>query len=213
MKTNTLIDLLVTGSGTVQRHAAARRFGIALASGTAGAFVLLLLVFGINPALRDFLALPNFWLKISFTAVLASAGFIASQRIARPGMAVGGAKWLAVVPIVAMWLLAVVVLAVAEPTARAHLVMGDTWSRCPFNIALLSVPPFIAAVWAVRGLAPTDLRLAGTSIGLFAGALGACVYGLFCSEFAPPFLAIWYVIGILIPAVIGCAIAPRMLRW
>ena len=144
---------------------------------------------------------------------LAAAGLLFSERLARPGETVGNTKWLAVLPVLAMWTFAIVVLFNAEPSTHAQLVFGNTWRRCPFNIALLSVPTFIAGVWALRGLAPTELRFAGTALGLLSGALGACVYGLHCPEFAPPFLAVWYITGILIPSVAGFIIGPRLLRW
>jgi hypothetical protein len=30
---------------------------------------------------------------------------------------------------------------------------------------------------------------------------------------AAPFIGIWYLLGMLIPAVIGASIGPRLLRW
>jgi hypothetical protein len=30
---------------------------------------------------------------------------------------------------------------------------------------------------------------------------------------AAPFLATWYVLGILIPAILGALLGPRLLRW
>ena len=98
--------------------------------------------------------------------------------------------------------------------ARAlQLVLGNSWSVCPFRIALLSAPMFAASIWAMRGLAPTNQILAGAALGLFSGALGASIYGLHCPELAPPFLAIWYVLGILIPTILGSAIGRPLLRW
>jgi hypothetical protein len=75
------------------------------------------------------------------------------------------------------------------------------------------VPAFVAVLWAMKGLAPTRLRLAGAGAGLLAGALGALVYTLHCPELAAPFLGVWYVLGILIPAAFGAVVGPRVLRW
>ncbi len=213
MKTDVLIDLLATGAGPAQRHAVTHRLVTATAVGVAGALLLLLATFGISPQLREYLSDSSFWIKMSFTCALALGGVLVSRRLARPGVAVGGVKWFAALPILAMWGLAIVVLVDAPAAARAHLVLGDTWNQCPFNIALLSLPPLAAGIWALRGLAPTRPRIAGAAAGLWAGAIGACVYGLHCSEFAPPFLAIWYVIGISIPCAIGYLMGPRVLRW
>ena len=79
-------------------------------------------------------------------------------------------------PVLAIWLLAAIALVRADAAQRALLFFGDTWGYCPFLIVLLSVPAFVAAMWAMQGLAPTRLRLAGAAAGLLAGALGALVY-------------------------------------
>lgn len=70
-----------------------------------------------------------------------------------------------------------------------------------------------AADGVLRGLAPTRLRLAGAAAGFAAGSLGALVYSLHCPELAAPFLAIWYLLGMLIPTAIGAWLGPRLLRW
>jgi hypothetical protein len=213
MKTNALIELLATGAEPVRPHAIARRIVPTLLIGTAGGLALFLAMFGVNSTLSDFFALPGFWIKMSFTGVLTVAGLLATTKLARPGVAVGNSVWLAAIPVLAMWAFAAIVLANAEPAARADLVLGNTWRVCPLNIALLSLPMLAAGTWALRGLAPTQLRLAGGALGLLSGALGACIYGLHCPEFATPFLSIWYVIGMLIPTLTGITLAPRLLRW
>ncbi len=213
MKTDSLIELLATGAGPAPRRPVARRFGAAVAFGATGGLAILLSMLGINPALREFLHLPGFWIKVAFAALLTLSGLVASVRLARPGVTVGNAKWLAAATLVALWMLALIVLAEAEPGARVPLILGNSWSVCPFRIALLSVPMFVASMWAMRGLAPTNQTLAGAALGLFSGALGASIYGLHCPELAPPFLAVWYVLGILIPTIAGSALGRPLLRW
>jgi len=39
------------------------------------------------------------------------------------------------------------------------------------------------------------------------------VYALHCPELAAPFIGLWYLLGVLIPAGIGALIGPRLLRW
>jgi len=65
----------------------------------------------------------------------------------------------------------------------------------------------------MRGLAPTRPAQAGGAAGLLAGAAGAAVYALHCPEMAAPFLGIWYVLGMAIPALLGAVLGPRLLRW
>ena len=48
---------------------------------------------------------------------------------------------------------------------------------------------------------------------MLAGAIGALVYLLYCPEMAPPFLLVWYTLGMLLPAALGALVGPRVLRW
>ena len=53
----------------------------------------------------------------------------------------------------------------------------------------------VAALGALREMAPTRLRLAGAAAGALAGGAGAAVYALHCPELGAPFVAVWYVLG------------------
>jgi len=109
--------------------------------------------------------------------------------------------------------LAAIVLARADPARRAVLFLGETAQSCPLLIALLAMPVFVAVVWAMKGLAPTRLRLAGAAAGLLSGAVGAVAYSVHCPEMQAPFIAFWYLLGMLIPTAAGAVLGPRLLRW
>ena len=73
------------------------------------------------------------------------------RRMARPGMALGhAALWLALPPLV-LWAMALWALSQVSAAERMPLILGSTWRTCPFNIAALSVPAFVA------GLSPIHL--------------------------------------------------------
>ncbi|RZL99605.1 MAG: DUF1109 domain-containing protein, partial [Variovorax sp.] len=91
--------------------------------------------------------------------------------------------------------------------------LSRTWRVCAENIAMLSVPVFLAAIWTLKGLAPVRPALAGAGAGALSGASGAAVYALHCPELAAPFIAIWYVLGMALPVVAGALMGPRLLRW
>jgi hypothetical protein len=78
---------------------------------------------------------------------------------------------------------------------------------------MLSAPIFIAAFRVMKELAPTRPRLAGAASGLLAGATGATVYCLHCTEMSAPFLGVWYLLGMLIPAAVGAIAGHKLLRW
>ena len=213
MKTDDWIAMLATGAEPVPAHALERHLGTALVAGVAGAGVLMLLVFGLRPELAQMAALPMFWGKLVFAAALAAAGLALLRRMARPGMALGhAALWLALPPLV-LWAMALWALSQVSAAERMPLILGSTWRTCPFNIAALSVPAFVAGFWALKGAAPTRLVWTGAGAGLLAGALGALVYALHCPEMATPFLAVWYVAGMAIPTALGAVLGPRLLRW
>jgi hypothetical protein len=174
---------------------------------------LLLALLRVRSDLAVAVMLPLFWLKAGFAAVMACAGVTLAARLARPGARLGAAPAVAGLSLLLLWLVALAVLELAEPSRRVGLMLGNTWLVCPWLIAMLAAPLLATNLWAVRGLAPTRLRTAGFACGLSAGALAALVYCLHCPEMALPFVAIWYVLGMLVPAVIGALIGPRLLRW
>jgi hypothetical protein len=213
MKTDDLISLLATGNTPLDSHAVGKRFGLALAIGLLLAGLLLAVTLGLRHDLRQEASEPIFWTKLAFAAALALSGYFTAQRLGRPGMRLGGVLSALSLPVLILWLYAALVWVDTDPSLRAGLIFGSTWRSCPFNIGMVSLPLLLATLWAMRGLAPTRLALAGAGAGLLSGALGALVYSLHCPESAAPFVAVWYVLGIALPTAAGAALGPRVLRW
>ena len=213
MKTDDLISLLATGNEPVPANVVKRRFSIAFGLGALGSVLLMLATIGVRSTLADDVGRPMLWIKFGFVVCLAVAALLTTQRLARPGASLKHMSALLASPLLLIWAIAVVVLFNAEPGQRLALVYGRTWLFCPFLIALLSVPVFVAVIWAMKGLAPTRLRLSGAAAGLLAGATGAFVYCFHCPELDAPFLGIWYLLDMLIPTAIGALLGKRLLRW
>lgn len=213
MKTEELVTLLATGTEAVDVHVALRRYAVAVASGFLGSVLLMLSLLQVRSDLAEAAMLPLFWLKIGFVASLLAASLFAAFRLSRPGARIDWVPGTIAAPVLVMWAIAVFTLLAVEPLERPALFFGETWASCPFLIALLSVPTFIAVMWAIKGLAPTRPRLAGFAAGLLAGAVAALVYSLHCPEIEAPFVGFWYVLGMLIPAVAGAWLGETLLRW
>jgi len=213
MKTDELIAALASHAGAVEPGALQRRYAMALGWGAFGTTLLMAILLGVRPDLAEAARLPMFWVKLAFPAALFAGALLAVTRLSRPGVRLGRVPGALAAPVLAMWLLGAIVLLAAAPGERDDLLLGHSWRSCPFTIALLSVPLFGAALWAMKGLAPTKPALAGGAAGLLAGAGGALVYALYCPEMAAPFIGIWYLLGMLIPAVLGALAGPRLLRW
>jgi hypothetical protein len=214
MKTKDMITMLAASVPPVDRHLAAKRFAAALLMGGASAVMLTLWCLGLRPDLEAMLSAPLFWVKMVFPLVLAIGALIAATRLSRPGVPVSGPAWAALVsPVLLLWGSALAVLWLAPAPERLGLVLGLSWKECPFNIAFLSVPGFLAVMWAMQGMAPTRPRLAGAIGGLLAGSVATVAYCLHCPEMAVPFWAVWYLLGMLLPALAGALLGPRLLRW
>lgn len=213
MTTDELIRMLATGLVPAPRPSFARRYGRGTALGALGSVVLLALVFGVRPDLRDMSVTPVFWAKLAFPLATLAAIWPLVLRLSRPGVRVGWRAGLLAVPLAIVWLAAADVLAQTAPAERLTLILGSTWRTCPFSIALLSLPTFIGTCWAMKGLAPTHLHAAGAAAGLLAGTVATVVYSLHCPEMSVAFWAVWYVAGMLLPAALGALLGPRLLRW
>ena len=213
MRTDDLVTMLSTGAVAAEPNGVPRRYAAALGSGALGAAILMGLMLEIRHDLGAAVRLPMFWAKVGFVACLAASGLLAVVRLSRPGARLNLVPSALAAPVLAMWALAAFALMGADEAQRPHLFFGDTWTSCPFLVATLSVPAFVALMWAVRGLAPTRLALAGAAAGFLSGATGALVYCLHCPEMAAPFLGFWYLLGMLIPSAAGALLGPRLLRW
>ncbi|RFU45409.1 DUF1109 domain-containing protein [Paraburkholderia sp. DHOC27] len=213
MKTDDLISLLATGVAPVDRHTVMKRFALAILVGIVGATLLMSSVLGVRHDLAEVATTPIFWAKVALPLSLMIGSLWMSTRLARPGVAVGGSRWAIAAPVAAVWLAAAWVLMSAPDNARLAIVLGKTWRICPFAIAMLSTPGFIAVFWALKGMAPTRLALTGAAGGLLAGSTATLAYCLHCPEMGIPFWGAWYLLGMLVPTVVGALLGPRLLRW
>jgi hypothetical protein len=213
--TDALIAQLAAQAAPVRPAAIAGRFALALAVAVPLTAVFMVGGFGVDlrPDLPAVLSGSPDLPKHLFALAMLVAGWLACTRLARPGASLAGLAGAVGLPVAAMLAFGVAALAAAGPPARASLLFGEAWAGCATGIALLSLPTFAGAILVMRGLAPTRLRLAGAAAGLLAGAAGASVFALHCREFAPPFVAAWYLLGIAVPVAAGALAGPRLLRW
>ena len=214
MKTDELVSRLATGDVAVPRHALPLRLIAATAAGLLASTVLMLTLLGMRTDLPQAAMAPMFWVKIGFAGLLLVAGLVATWRLGRPGRRLGRLPpSTTATPVLLLWAIALASLSQATPSQRVTLLLGETWSSCAFLIALLAAPLLASTLWAMRGMAPTRLRLAGAAAGLFAGSLAALVYSLHCPEMTAPFIALWYLLGVTIPTALGAWLGPRLLHW
>jgi hypothetical protein len=211
MQTTDLIDRLATDLQPVSVRAALARIWAGLLIGAGLSTLALLLTMGTD--IRQAVGTAAFWIKWAYGLSTMSIALGLCLRLARPEHASGRfLLTLAIPPLV----LAVLALAELSATPRAewlHQWVGKSALMCPWLILGLSIPLFVGILWSFRRFAPTQPRLAGFASGALAGAAAAVVYALRCDESAVAFIATWYTIGMLLPAVAGALVGPRVLRW
>jgi hypothetical protein len=213
MKTDALIETLAAHGSASAFDSVSRRYASALAAGTAVAMLVTLSTLGPRHDFAHAIMLPMFWLKTAFVSSLAILGTLAAFRAGLPGRRVSPMTRGIVAIVGGMWVVAAVALAEGVPQARAALLFGDTWRTCPWLIAGLSIPVYVAMATTIRRMAPTHLRRVGALAGFASGATAALVYSVHCPELAAPFLATWYVLGMLIPTLAGAMLGERLFRW
>jgi hypothetical protein len=155
---------------------------------------------GVRSDLGQVALMPILWIKLAFPASLAVVGLVAAERLS-PGHAPGGR------------------LGRAGGAGAVGVVSGHLGIRqCGIR------PASGTRLWQYLGFLPIQHRHAFTTCfyrrflgderaGTDASGTRWCRGRFHCPEMAAPFLGIWYVAGMAIPALAGALLGPRLLRW
>lgn len=182
------------------------------AMGLACSIVLLLLI-----GLRQDLLLATgsniFWIKIVFPSLLTGLATLAWWSSLHPGYRFKVACLIAAACVGVYWVTSLaVVLPTDSQTWNAEL-WGNTWLECMAYIAYLSIPMSLCLVWITRRYGVLQPAWSGFLCGLVAGTAAAALYSLHCREPGLLFLGSWYLLGALVPAVLGAILGPSLLAW
>jgi hypothetical protein len=214
MRTNDLIDKLVADYvAEPPPKPVAHRLVMAIIGGLAISAALFSITLGPRPDILSALSAWRFDIKWADNLVLVIAAAWVALRLSRPITTPPSAMRALIVP--ALLLLAavtyeLVTVPASEWPARA---MGVNGVMCLANIIFLSVLPLTATIYALRQGAPMSPALAGAAAGLLAGALGATVFAMHCTNDSPLFVAIWYTLAIGLTAIVGLLVGQYVLRW
>jgi hypothetical protein len=212
-RTDDLIQSLSADLPKVAPGAVGRRIALGLGLGGVASFALMWVWYGPRHDIAQAVATPMFWMKLGYAVATGLIAAMLLARLARPAARPGVLAILALAPFGVVAAMAGVRMAQAPPEAHHALLMGHSAMFCPWRILVIGLPVLAGAVWAMRGLAPTRLGLAGLFAGAAAGGIGAGVYAIACNETSAPFLAIWYTAGIVILTALGALTGSRLLRW
>ena len=90
---------------------------------------------------------------------------------------------------------------------------GVNSSKCLLHIPLLSIPPLIAVIYAIRRGASPHPALSGALAGASAAGIAATLYASNCTDDSPLFVAIWYPVATLIVVGLGALAGRLLLHW
>jgi hypothetical protein len=184
-----------------------------MAGGVSLALALVLTNLGLREDYAASLASPEVWMKLAFTALMLVGAGWAVRSVCRPGASVAGGVGVMVAALALIVLSAGFDLAGRPIALWPERISGDEWRACLTFIPFYALPAMLLVGVGMRRLAPTDLARAGLLMGLAGGAASAVAYAHHCSDDAAPFVAVWYIAGIAVAALIGRVIGPRLLRW
>ena len=174
MNTDDLIASLAADTRRVTPAAPALRIVGALLGGGLVSFLAIGLVRGAPFGELGVTGVLGLCVKLLYATTMMGIAAALLLPAGRPGRRIG-ARW--------AWLLApflgVLVLASKEQAgldtdARLRLMLGSTWQTCLASTVLLSLPVFVALLWAFRRLAPTRPGFTGFLAGFSSGAPGLC---------------------------------------
>jgi hypothetical protein len=213
MRTEELIDTLTADMRPAPPRAVSRRLATAVVLGAVLSVLLLWTCFGMRNDMSTAVLTGPFWMKWAFVLAGAVPAFLLARRLAQPDGRVGWVPLALITPVAVLGVVAVSQLASVPPPVRTAAWLGESARACTWMIGALSIPLLIVILGAFRRCAPTRLSLAGFAAGLLAGTIAGLVYALCCQESKPAFIVTWYTLGMLLPALLGAALGPRLLRW
>ena len=214
MRTDELINTLVGDHASRPRPTpVGHGLVMAIIGGLAISSALFSLTLGVRP---DFISALGTWrydMKLGVNLVLMIAATWVALRLSSPTTTSLSAMRALLVP--ALLLLAAIVyeLVTIPASAWPSRAMGVNGVMCVASIISLSVLPLTAAIYALRQGAPTSPAVMGAVGGLLAGALGATVFAMHCTNDSPLFVAIWYALAIGLMSMFGLVVGKHALRW
>lgn len=150
MKTDELIAMLATGDVAAPRRAASRRLRMALLAGVPVSLLILFAEYGMRRDIVQAMFWPMFWVKVLFPLCIAAAGYVAVQRLARPGVEARHAWMGAALPVLGIWVLAAIAWFTVPMAERMPSLMGQSWRICAASIGLMALPVLAATLVALK---------------------------------------------------------------
>ena len=187
--------------------------GLAIVGGlTLLAGLIVATALGVRDDLMTGMADAMFFLRSGVLLMLGIATAITAVNMARPGVGKLSRGWIWALITAALFpLTAAIMSAIAMPPVEALRPTEGLKCLTVSGIAALAIGSGLT-LWLRQG-APTSPERAGWLVGLAAGALGAAAYNLHCPFNDIYYIGLWFTIPVLLSAIVGRLLVPRLIRW
>jgi hypothetical protein len=190
-----------------------RRFALALGAGAFISLALFMAALGPRHDIANAMHTMRFDMKFVDTLTLLLPSALLCLRLSRPEATPGMlAAWL-VAPLVLLLGALAVELTIVPRALWGFRMMGQNWYHCLTLIPLMSIPPLVALIFALREGAPRWPALTGALAGAASAGVAATIYASNCTDDSPIFVASWYPIATLVVVAAGAWAGRKWLAW
>ena len=210
--TNALIGELVGSLQPVKPLSFGRGFGVAIAAAAVSA-VAVLVLFGLRPDVRAGQFDPVYLLASGLFLLLGLAATVTVIVMSRPRVGSDHGGWVWAAAMTALLPVAAVIVALgrgAEGLNSGETVHGLECLALGTGFAALV---FGVLIWWLRQGAPTSPDRAGLLAGVAAGSLGIFAFSLHCADNDIVHIGLWHSAVVVVMALLGRTIVPRLVRW
>jgi len=167
---------------------------------------------GVRNDLAMGMADEMFFLRSGILLMLGLATAFAAVNLARPGVGNLNRGWVWALSTAALFpLTAIIMSAINAPPVEA---LRPNEGLICLAVSLLSASAIGSGLtmWLRQG-APTSPERAGWLVGIASGALGAAAYNIYCPFNDIYYIGLWFTLPVLVSAIIGRLVVPKLIRW
>lgn len=176
------------------------------------AIIAVMATLGVRNDLKMGIVDEMFFLRSGVLLMLGIATAITVVNMARPGVGNLSRGWIWALITAALFpLTAAIMSAINTPPVEVLRPMEGLKCLAVSSIAALAIGSSLT-LWLRQG-APTSPERAGWLVGIASGALGAAAYNIYCPFNDIYYVGLWFTIPVLVSAVAGRLVVPRLIRW
>lgn len=208
---HSLIDDLVDDLAPVK--AINPRGGMAVALSLAALSCAAVAAFlGVRGDLAMGMAHEMFFLRSGVLLMLGIATSFAVVNMARPGVGNFSRGWIWALVTAGLFPATAAIMSLINSPPVEALRPSEGMNCLMVSLIAATVIGGGLTTWLRQG-APTSPERAGWLIGIASGAMGAAAYNIFCPFNDIYYIGLWFSLPVLISAIAGRLIVPKLIRW